>query len=108
MRKCLTIRDHKALQTKLKELKKNISVQEIAIKSHAKSFVTNLAKKLFLSKPRVNPVTQIPIVQNPTGKLLAKALNKTIFRKEGLMTKLLTGFISKQVGKVVEQKLLKG
>ncbi len=108
MKRCPTIRDYKALQIELKCLKREIREKEKDIKSDATTFVLNFPKRIFsIGKTKKNPLTQQRHVENPTGKLLANMVNKSIMRKQGFLSKFVAGIFAKKTGKVIEDKFLK-
>lgn len=105
MKKCLTFNDHVTLKDQLKCMRSEMKEQEVAIKSDAKRYVSNLPKKIFM--PYSNKSKTHNTVSNPIGKFIAKGVNKTILKKEGLLTKLLAGIFIRGVGKKVENRLIK-
>lgn len=108
MKRCPTIRDHKALQIELKCLKREITEKEREIKADTTTFVINFPKRIFrIGKTKKNPLTQQRHIANPTGKLLAKVVNKSIMRKQGFLSRFVAGIFAKKTGKVIEDQFLK-
>ena len=105
MKKCLTFNDHVTLKYQLKCMRSEIKDLENGIKSDTKKYLVNLPKKIFTSKK--DPLTNQPAISNPLGKSIAKGINKTILKKEGFITKLIANLFLRQVGKKIENKLIK-
>lgn len=91
-----------SLETELKTLRIEIRERELGLKSDTKTIIKNVPKNIFSRKN-----TTHSSVQNPAGKLLAKAVNQTILKKEGFLVKFVAGIFAKHVGKRLTQKLLK-
>lgn len=105
MKKCLTFNDHQTLQLQLKCMRLELKEQEKGMISDTKNYVKSIPKNIMLGNK--NKTLNPNAVANAVGRVLAKGINATLLKKQGFLTKIIAGFFIKQVGKKLENKLLK-
>jgi len=107
MKRYYTFKDHQSLQEELRLMRKSLKQSELDLKEDTKKALIALPSNVF-NRPTQNQkiVGGIPLVNNATGKVLAKLANSTILKKQGFITKFVAGFFLKRLGKKVENTIL--
>ena len=107
MKRYHTFKNHQSLQEELRLMRKSLKQSEHNLKEDTKKALIALPSNIF-NKPTQNQkiVAGIPLVNNTTGKVLAKLANNTILKKQGFITKFVAGLFIKRLGKKVENRLI--